>query len=210
MDKVFTDAFSGAAGGTVSTLAFCPLDIAKTRRQAFGGKGDTSGKNGSMWIILRRIYSEHGVLGFTHGLQPKLVQNAVMNFGQFYWAAALKTLKSGGRDAPLSTWQSLGLNMLASNLNLATCLPLEVVSTRVQAGTGAGSIWGTSQMLWGEGGMSALYKGLMTSMVLTVNPAINCELPKTPTGKDSGVHLTPSCIPPSSGVHLTQPCIQPS
>lgn len=160
--KVFAEACSGAAGGAVSTLTFAPLDLAKTRRQAFGGKGDTSGKNASMWVILRSIYEEKGAEGFTAGMQPKLVQNVVMNFGQFYWAAALKAAVAEWKSK-LSTWESLALNILASNLNLATSLPLEVVSTRVQAGTGAVSMRGTFQMLWREGGLAALYKGLLTS-----------------------------------------------
>ena len=72
------------------------------------------------------------------------------------------------------TWRLRGGYVAVTSNPVAAAL--EVVSTRIQAGTGAGSgyMTDTARLLWQEGGLGALYKGVLTSAILSINPAINC------------------------------------
>ena len=176
------EACSGAAGGVFSVAVMCPLDLAKTRRQIYGKKGGDP-RYASWASSLRTIVQEGGPLALYTGISSRCLQNAIMNFGQFYWMSVVKrvylantggpALSRSGRPLPMSPWVSLALNMVAAMVNQSTNVPFEVVSTRITAGTGGGGVLGTVRKIVGESGIAGLWKGLMVSMVICINPAIN-------------------------------------
>ena len=177
------EASSGAAGGVFSVVAMCPLDLAKTRRQIYGKKGGDP-RYATYASSLKTIYGENGLAGMYTGIGPKCLQNAIMNFGQFYWMSAVKGLyfslsgaaeaaAATGRAPKLAPLTAVWLNMLASMLNQSTNTPLENISTRIQAGTGGGGFLGTVRKILQESGPAGLWKGLAVSLVVCINPAIN-------------------------------------
>ncbi|KAK2460958.1 hypothetical protein APHAL10511_007428 [Amanita phalloides] len=183
----FAAALTGALGGCFSSAVVYPLDVAKTRIQAF----PASGRNKSMLSILLRIYRNEGVMGLYRGFGATMLNTFSMQYAYFFFYSFVRTsyikrltkkLPPGAKLAPLSTATELLLGAIAGALGQIFTIPVAVIATRQQVGRITGSPGSTepadesfmavAREIVEEEGITGLWSGLRPGLVLTVNPAI--------------------------------------
>lgn len=168
-------AVAGGCGSAVAMSTLFPLDTVRTRLQLEEGR-----RKSSILSLLREIYKEEGLAGLYRGLLPVIESLYCSNFVYFYTFHGLKRIANEDKSA----LRDLLLAMVAGSVNVMTTNPLWVVNTRLKM-QGAKVI--TSQhtatrrykgMLDGllrvgrEEGVSGLWSGACSSLILTINPAI--------------------------------------
>lgn len=173
-------AIAGGCGSAVAMATFFPLDTVRTRLQLEEGRAS---KNTFTQLI--EIYREEGLVGLYRGLLPVIESLYCSNFVYFYTFHGLKRVANKEQAAV----RDLLLAMVAGSVNVMATNPLWVVNTRLKmqgvhrrkppttpttASTNhhyKGMLDGVMRV-WREEGLAGLWSGATSSLVLTVNPAI--------------------------------------
>ncbi|KAK3861925.1 hypothetical protein Pcinc_032155 [Petrolisthes cinctipes] len=178
-------AIAGGSGSAVAMSALYPLDTVRTRLQLEEGR---TSKN--TFIQMAEIYKHEGIGGLYRGLLPVIESLYCSNFVYFYTFHGLRRVANEDKAAV----KDLLLAMLAGSVNVMMTNPLWVVNTRLKmqgakVTTASTSTSSTSSqaspshrhykgMLDGllkvrrEEGITGLWSGAASSLVLTINPAI--------------------------------------
>lgn len=155
-----------------------PLDTVRTRLQL------EEGKSTKIKDLMIEICRKEGVAGLYRGLMPVIESLYCSNFVYFYTFHGLKRIANPDNSA----LKNLVLAMLAGSVNVMTTNPLWVVNTRLKmqgakSHQAPGHSTGTPHrhykgMLDGlvkvhkDEGIAGLWSGASSSLILTVNPAI--------------------------------------
>ncbi|KAI9670269.1 MAG: ADP/ATP carrier protein [Alyxoria varia] len=179
-------ALAGATGALAANTVVYPLDIVKTRLQVqVRRKENESGTAQelqdhhyeSTLHAIRKIIEDEGVGGLYYGIASSLVGVVSTNFAYFYWYSTVRSLYIKSRDLieTPGTVAELSLGAAAGALAQIFTIPISVVTTRQQMQNKAdrkGIVPTGREIIYGEDGMSGLWKGLKASLVLVVNPSI--------------------------------------
>jgi adenine nucleotide transporter 17 len=155
-------ASAGAAGGVFATVVLMPLEVAKTKIQ-ISQKG-----NASTLRTMQEIARNDGLSGLFSGVTPKSIETGLKNFVYFYLYDFINTIVKG--RVRLTTPMKLFLGYIAGVGTTLTTMPLELLATRVQA-EGKDTLVVLQHILRKEG-ISGLFKGLISNIILCINPAI--------------------------------------
>ncbi|KAI9509810.1 mitochondrial carrier [Russula earlei] len=162
-------ALAGALGG-------CFSNAVKTRIQA----DSTNGR--SVRALLRRIVKEEGIAGLYRGFGATMLNTFSMQYAYFFFYSFVRTSylkRLAARRPPGSP--ALALGAIAGALAQIFTIPVSVIATRQQLGSGEdgtkeeehdGSFWTVAREIVQEEGVTGLWLGLRPGLVLTVNPAI--------------------------------------
>jgi adenine nucleotide transporter 17 len=170
-------AIAGGVAGMAAIAAFYPLSSVSTRlqvqarEQAAGGPSTKLPYKGT-WDAFTRIAKEEGVLAFYSGLKASLIGIAASNTVYFYWYSYLRDYAcslAGRKD--LTALESLGVSSMAGVINVVSTLPIWVANTRMQLDT-TKTLKDQITTVYNEEGIRGFYKGLIPSLILVSNPAV--------------------------------------
>jgi len=174
---------SGAIGGALSYAITCPLSTVSTRLQV--QVKDTSDKSNYKGLTdaFVKIVKNEGWKGLYAGLGAAVFATTISQGIYYYWYSLLRRIfQEYTRSQQLST----GLDLLIASISGAiSCIltnPIWVINVQMQLEgkdqlkegnkiktTG---IIGTLRRITQEGGILALWKGLVPALILVSNPAI--------------------------------------
>lgn len=179
----FVKALGGGVGALFSTTVLYPLEVTKTKVQAFAGEASTDEgfdeeKHQAMGNTFRALHYTWKKEGFQALLAPwapgwpsTCLDQFVFNFVYYYFYESFMAL-----------WRSLvGRVSYRANMLIATAagavmqlttLPLQNHSTRMQTQSERRSNWATALSMYKEDGLKAFYKGLLPCLLLSVNASI--------------------------------------
>jgi len=165
------EAWSGLLGSVVSTNFTYPLEFVKTRMQLPGHKYNT------ILGTCKTVIQEEGVLSFYRGYNSEVVKQSVQNFLYFFAYASFKSIaKKQLRTETIGLFENLLVGMASGAFTQLFVNPLSVVQTRIQTSKKiAGqndSIIATFVRIVRQEGLGALYTGIIPTLILTSNPAI--------------------------------------
>jgi solute carrier family 25 (peroxisomal adenine nucleotide transporter), member 17 len=188
-DPALVQALSGIGGQVFSSLLTYPLDVIKTRVQtslAVKAAPGAAAADDSFSGVLGTILAESGWRGLYHGLGGEITKESLKTFVYFYMYTYIKGgmraallpppgSSSDGAAAlpPLSVGKNLVAGALAAACGQLANNPMNVAHTRMVAGTSSNGFLGTIRDMYAEGGVAELYAGILPSLLLTCNPAIN-------------------------------------
>ncbi|GFQ99808.1 peroxisomal membrane protein PMP34 [Trichonephila clavata] len=179
--ETFVHAISGAAGGVTAMTVFFPLDTIRSRLQV-----EDSRKAKNTITAIRDLIDQEGIPSLYRGLQPVLTSLCCSNFVYFYTFHGLRSLvetHSTGKNA----LRDLTVAAIAGALNVVTTTPLWVANSRLKMqGAKVSSedkkILGDHPMYLGtidaitkiaaKEGWQSLWSGMIPSLMLVINPAI--------------------------------------
>jgi len=197
-------ACAGTVGSVLALSATYPLLTLNTRQQTEGKKDGKGHKKESAITSLLKTIEKDGAGELYKGLKPALFGTAVSQLVYFYFYSILrdaavqrqgKQLKPG-QKGNLSALEALGVASVAGAINVILTNPFWVVVTRMQTNKkthehkeGANpaktiipaepttdSAWTVIRDVWGEGGARSFWKGVMPSLLMVSNPAIQFML----------------------------------
>jgi solute carrier family 25 phosphate transporter 23/24/25/41 len=154
--------FAGGIAGACARTATAPLDRVKilmqTQRLTSGGAAD---KYTGLWQALRRVVLEDGFKGYFRGNLANCIRVIPYSATQFVTFDYCKSKVTGytGKDQPTIV-QRLGCGACAGICASFVTHPLDVVRTRLAVQRELTGIRHTVTVLWAEGGMASMYKGL--------------------------------------------------
>ncbi|GJE94591.1 mitochondrial carrier [Phanerochaete sordida] len=134
------NALAGALGACFSNAIVYPLDVAKTRLQAYHKKG---GHVPSLLQMMKEIYEEEGIVGYYKGFVATMLNTFSMQYAYFFFYSLVRTsyikrlssrLPKGSKAPPLSTAAELLLGAAAGALAQIFTLPVSTIATRQQIG----------------------------------------------------------------------------
>lgn len=134
-------AFAGAMGGCFSTAVVYPLDVIKTRIQAF--PSDRNGKKPSIVTVLLDILKKEGIAGYYKGFGATMLNTFSLQYAYFFFYSLVRTsyikrlsskLPKGSKAPALSTAAELLLGAIAGALAQIFTIPVSVIATRQQIG----------------------------------------------------------------------------
>ncbi|GBG24529.1 Mitochondrial substrate carrier family protein Q [Hondaea fermentalgiana] len=163
-----SNAVSGAAADTFSSVCTYPVDAVKTQMQAHSDR--------SLTDVLEHI-AEHPSEAYK-GIQTKIVHGVIQKFQYFYSYALLKQLYTKRFGTKPSASMDLLIGYLSALAGLATTMPLEVINTRIVTSIKAHKdekqpgFWHTFKEVLEHEGALSFYRTLPASMILCINPAI--------------------------------------
>ncbi|EKM58520.1 uncharacterized protein PHACADRAFT_252922 [Phanerochaete carnosa HHB-10118-sp] len=133
-------ALAGALGACFSNAIVYPLDVAKTRLQAYHKRG---GHVPSLIETMKQIYEEEGIVGYYKGFVATMLNTFSMQYAYFFFYSLVRTsyikrlssrLPKGSKAPPLSTAAELLLGAAAGALAQIFTLPVSTIATRQQIG----------------------------------------------------------------------------
>jgi len=167
-------AISGAAGSVVAMAAFYPLDTVRSRLQLEEGR-----QSKNILTIIRELVAKEGQYTLYRGIVPVLQSLCASNFVYFYTFHGLKQLRSRKNQTAGS---DLLIASIAGVINVIITTPLWVVNTRLKMrGVGLTSERNNNEYttlcdglvhIWKYEGLRQLWAGMMPSLMLVANPAI--------------------------------------
>lgn len=167
-------AISGAAGSVVAMAAFYPLDTVRSRLQL-----EEERQSQNTLATIRELIAKEGSHTLYRGIVPVLQSLCASNFVYFYTFHGLKVLRSKRNQTASS---DLVIASIAGVINVLTTTPLWVVNTRLKMrGIGLTSERNNNEYttlydglvhIWKYEGLRKLWAGMMPSLMLVVNPAI--------------------------------------
>ncbi|KAE8967918.1 hypothetical protein PR001_g27856 [Phytophthora rubi] len=170
--EMMAAATAAGVGGFLSTSILYPLDTLKTRIQSGASllpdedeEGDSTSKSTPkrQLALLQSLYQ---------GIQYKAAESSTSKFLYFYAYTMLAQMVAPKDGQPISTLTDLGIGYLSEMCHLPITMPMELVGTRMQTGSGGGSIIQILRSIVRESGVGGLYKGLGAYFVLCLQPAI--------------------------------------
>lgn len=180
--KIQIKALAGGIGAGLSGILLYPFEQIKTRLQQAENTPDKETREKEKQqkdsfqkefvVTFKKICAKHGVLSLYEGVVP-MVCFQVASWGVFF--GILETLKQ------LFTVQTASQIWIASFLsglaNAFLTSPLSVVSNHVinhnKNSPTSLSMLGAFKQIIRDNGIAGLYKGLMFSQILVINPTIN-------------------------------------
>ena len=176
----FVHAFAGAIGGAVSMIIFYPLDTARTRLQV-----DDKRQAKHSPVVITEILKEEGFRSLYRGLFPVVTTLCCSNFVYFYAYSSLKAVVLG--DVKSDPVKDLVFATVAGIVNVLVTSPLWVVNTRLKLQgvklennkdndakkTHYRGIIDAVLKIAKYEGITALWNGTRSSLVLASNPAIH-------------------------------------
>lgn len=169
-------AVAGGVAGMAAIALFYPLSSVSTRlqvqaREQAAGTGNKKPYKGT-WDAFQRIMEEEGVLAFYSGLKASLIGIAASNTVYFYWYSYLREqAMEFVQRKELTAIESLGVSSFAGVINVISTLPIWVVNTRMQLDT-TKTLKQQLQTVYSTEGLKGFYKGLIPSLILVSNPAV--------------------------------------
>ncbi|CAM9364065.1 unnamed protein product [Chrysoparadoxa australica] len=166
------DGIGGALGALVATLSFYPFDIAKVQVQSSVDDSEKRTLMGSRTLAkLMHVLQQGKAL---QGCPMKCTSTLTSSFIYFYAYAYFKRVarRRQGAGKTLGTGANLLCAALAGVVNVCLTLPLDQVCTRMQVSHQNESMSETVSSLREEG-YQRFWRGLVPSLVLVSNPAIN-------------------------------------
>eukprot|EP00282_Hemiselmis_andersenii_P035593 CAMPEP_0169431718 /NCGR_PEP_ID=MMETSP1042-20121227/3096_1 /TAXON_ID=464988 /ORGANISM="Hemiselmis andersenii, Strain CCMP1180" /LENGTH=327 /DNA_ID=CAMNT_0009542147 /DNA_START=150 /DNA_END=1134 /DNA_ORIENTATION=+ len=182
-------AVSGSVGGNVAMLAFYPLDQLVMRAQAAG-----HGKSRNPLSAIKHVIKVEGIGGLYRGMGSTLMTLFAANFIYFYAFYILRigftrskaSRALGKRLGITRAFFNLALGTLAGAINVAFVQPLWVANARLKLqgteGHGKARYKGVTDVLstvYREEGVSKLWAGVSSSLLLCLNPAIQFAVYET-------------------------------
>ncbi|XP_055601676.1 peroxisomal membrane protein PMP34 [Uranotaenia lowii] len=171
-------AVSGATGSVIAMSAFYPLETVRSRLQL---ESPERRKAISTWAVLRQLVDEEGFRTLYRGIVPVLESLCISNFVYFYTFHSLKALRASS-GVGQSALADLLLGSLAGVVNVLSTTPFWVVNTRLKMkGLGHRVKDNTAHYdnlldglvyIWRTEGVKGLWAGMLPSLLLVVNPAI--------------------------------------
>lgn len=176
-------ALAGAGGGAISLGLTYPLYTIVTKLQVrsnYGGPIDT----------FLHVLREEGWTSLYAGLAPALIGNAYAQGVYYYWYAFFRSVAEGKgpKKRAVGTFASLLIGALAGAITVIFTNPFWVVTTRLQTGRETTKkddevgfktarpkqkgILQVVQEIYQEGGLKAFWNGLVPSLILVINPAL--------------------------------------
>ena len=159
-------AISGSLSGAAATCIVYPFDTIKTKWSI--GIDSSGTPYLSLLDVLKRSVEERGWLSLYRGLQAKVGMTVLQRFIYFYVLTFLQKRFTRRFGKP-SLSASLVLGYAAGVCSSLIMTPLEVFQTRSQVNDKSQTT--LSDMYHAEG-LSGLYAGFSTNIVLCINPAI--------------------------------------
>ncbi|KAI5302370.1 hypothetical protein KEM56_000746 [Ascosphaera pollenicola] len=181
-------ALSGAGGGILSMILTYPLITLSTRAQV-----ESKRARSSTLDAIRHIVAREGIDGLYAGLGSALAGISVTNFVYYYWyewtrAAFEKAAIKAGRSKKLGTIESMIAGAIAGSATVIATNPIWVINTRMTtrktdglpvAEGGKQKSKGTFEVLkelLHEGGLKALFAGVLPALVLVINPILQYSI----------------------------------
>jgi len=159
----------GGATGLFTSLAICPFEVLKVRQQL-----RTSSQPVSWLGELRQLLAADGVVGCFRGLGPLIARDVPFNalfYGSYEsictFFMRIQSLESKESLGPVTIFAAGGL---AGSAGWSLIIPMDVVKTRVQAGTSAESMVSMATAIVAAEGWGALFVG-WTAAVVRAFPA---------------------------------------
>ncbi|KIP10493.1 hypothetical protein PHLGIDRAFT_231750 [Phlebiopsis gigantea 11061_1 CR5-6] len=134
-------ALAGALGACFSTSVVYPLDVAKTRLQAYHATKEREPP--SLVALLKQIYEEEGIAGYYKGFLATMLNTFSMQYAYFFFytlvrGSYIKRLQArtpkGAKTPPLSTATELLMGAAAGALAQIFTLPASTIAARQQMG----------------------------------------------------------------------------
>jgi len=179
---------AGAIGAVLSMALLYPLENIRTRlqvqrkqlRESSKPREDQLRYGGSIDCALTVIRTEgwqHLYEGMFAGLVGAFVSSAVY----FFWYAAFKRwYLDSTKRRHLDTGANLGIASAAGLVNVLVTIPIWVVQTRMAVPSTSHahykSIFDAIEQICKKEGVSALFRGLVPSLILVTNPSIQHTL----------------------------------
>ena len=174
-------ALVGGAAGCFSATAICPAELIKCRMQA-AGYGGGRGAAGA-WAEAAAVAAREGPRGLFRGWLPLLARDVPLQtiFFASYRAhsAWLQWVSDavgagggggGGGGGGVPAWRAFAAGGLAGSTSWLVIFPLDVVKSRMQAGTARGGALAAAAAVWREGGAKGFTRGY-SAAVLRAFPA---------------------------------------
>ena len=179
----FVKALGGGVGALFSTTVLYPLEVTKTKVQAFAGNASTAeDDNEEKQKAMSNTFAAMAYTWRTEGPKSLLAPWApgyastcadafVFNFVYYYYFEFFRSIYA----------RRFGRVGYRGNMVLATCagacmqlstLPLQNHSTRMQTQTEKRGNWQTAIAMYREEGLMAFYKGLLPCLLLSLNATI--------------------------------------
>lgn len=164
---------AGVFGALFAAQFTYPIDFVKTRLQVPGSPytGTLDG--------FERIIREEGFLTLYHGFSSEILKASLQNALYFFSYTFLKEnalsaqMQKVARPSQLSVAVNLAVGMIAGCITQTFTNPLSVVQTRMMTASSTSStLLGTTGAILKQEGAGALFRGLLPSYILTLNPAI--------------------------------------
>lgn len=170
-------AVAGGVAGMAAIALFYPLSSVSTRlqvqarEQAAGGPSTKKPYKGT-FDAFERVIKEEGVLALYSGLKASLIGIAASNTVYFYWYSYLREHAiSLVQRSELTALESLGVSTLSGVINVLSTLPIWVVNTKMQLDTSK-TLTQQLSLVYQNDGFKGFYKGLIPSLILVSNPAV--------------------------------------
>ncbi|PNW86626.1 hypothetical protein CHLRE_02g094250v5 [Chlamydomonas reinhardtii] len=204
--KAVVEAVSGSVGSVLALLATYPLKTIYTLQALSTGSGDAAPSvptDDNKALAVLRFLQTYKLSTLYAGMGPNIVESGLSSGVYFFFYSALKERAvawqraraaragaigggpGGGRGDNIGVVASLLVATAAGALNQLITMPASVVATRIQGyqslpGAKAGgrppSTWETITAVFREDGLGGFWKGLLPSMILLANPAVQYML----------------------------------
>eukprot|EP00281_Chroomonas_sp_CCMP1168_P020915 CAMPEP_0206229874 /NCGR_PEP_ID=MMETSP0047_2-20121206/9936_1 /ASSEMBLY_ACC=CAM_ASM_000192 /TAXON_ID=195065 /ORGANISM="Chroomonas mesostigmatica_cf, Strain CCMP1168" /LENGTH=305 /DNA_ID=CAMNT_0053653215 /DNA_START=13 /DNA_END=930 /DNA_ORIENTATION=- len=158
LDTLLAGGIAGAAARTLTS----PLDRVKILMQTqYLSSGGAADKYTGIWQTLVRVAREDGVRGYWRGNGANCVRVIPYSATQFVTFDHMKTTMAAvtGKGSP-SVVERLCCGAIAGMAASIVTHPLDVVRTRMAVQPELMGIFHTWSVLWAEGKVGAMYKGL--------------------------------------------------
>eukprot|EP01006_Ploeotia_vitrea_P036629 TRINITY_DN66042_c13_g1_i1.p1 TRINITY_DN66042_c13_g1~~TRINITY_DN66042_c13_g1_i1.p1 ORF type:complete len:348 (-),score=-51.90 TRINITY_DN66042_c13_g1_i1:60-1103(-) len=177
--------FAGITAGLCSTIILNPIDVIKTRYQVHSERGNAYT---SVWNAVSTIARTEGIRGFCLGLLPASLASAISWGGYLYFYELSKNRKlqylnrnnNNNNQIKLSSFDVLLSGVEAGSIMVFITNPLWLIKTRLQLQLENahveykynGFIDAFKTIIKKEGGIFALYRGILPALFLTTHGAI--------------------------------------
>ena len=171
--KSLKEALSGLGGNIFSSNIIFPMDVIKVRMQV-----PNSTYNG-VFDGLHKIIKEEGILALYTGLSSEIFRSGLQTFIYFFVYSTLKDYaikylnkRNKSEDSKLPVIHNLFIGFIAGCITQIFVNPLSVIQTRIIASKRSIGLLNMAMTIIRKEGLLALYKGIIPTFILCINPAI--------------------------------------
>ncbi|ODV96730.1 hypothetical protein PACTADRAFT_1315 [Pachysolen tannophilus NRRL Y-2460] len=156
---------TGSTAGACESFVVVPFELVKIRLQ------DRTSKFSSPIAVVKDIVKNNGILGMYKGLESTLWRHIFWNGSYFGVIFQIRAILPEAKTPSRKTMNDLLSGTVGGIFGTAINTPIDVVKSRIQAGTSTKYIWTFPSilMIYKEEGFSALYKGFLPK-VLRLGP----------------------------------------
>ena len=176
----FIRACNGAIASVVSTAILLPLDVCKAKLYADSKQHAKPQKlPTNIWAFAVHVYKSEGLAGLYSGGHIRLLEQLTTKFTFYYFYSFFThffkaRLVKGSGD--IGAFLNLFVGYLAAVANTFLTLPVQVVSAIMMvesspSNASRGALKVASSIV-NESGYKGLYRGVLPSVILSINPAV--------------------------------------